>query len=92
MTQSIAREFGPVGLHVSHVIIDGVIDIPSNDGGSKDKSEGKIDPDTVSILTILSDPLLTRLNQIADTYWYLHTQPQSGFTHELEIRPSGENW
>jgi short-subunit dehydrogenase len=48
--QSLAREFGPQGVHVAHVILDGVIDIPRtkewtvNDG----KEDGKISPDAVS--------------------------------------------
>jgi hypothetical protein len=30
--------------------------------------------------------------QIADTYWYLHTQPRTTFTHELDMRPYVEKW
>lgn len=50
--QSLAREFGPQGVHVAHVIVDGVIDIPRtksynvNDG----KEDGKISSDAVSTL------------------------------------------
>jgi len=49
LSQSLAREFGPQGVHVAHTVIDGVIDIPRtkawnpNDG----KPDGKIDPDAV---------------------------------------------
>jgi NAD(P)-dependent dehydrogenase (short-subunit alcohol dehydrogenase family) len=50
-TQSLAREFGPQGVHVAHAIIDGVIDIPRTkewaaNGGVED---GKIRPDAVSL-------------------------------------------
>lgn len=50
--QSLAREFGPKGVHVAHSIVDGVIDIPRTkewpvNGGVED---GKIDPDAVSVL------------------------------------------
>jgi hypothetical protein len=51
LTQSLAREFGPKGVHVAHAIIDGVIDIPRTksyttvNGGVED---GKISPDAVS--------------------------------------------
>ncbi|RVX67090.1 hypothetical protein B0A52_08333 [Exophiala mesophila] len=76
LVQSLAREFGPKGVHVSHAIIDGIIDTPATKDYMKDAGpDAKIDPDT-----------------IAETYWYLHTQPKSGFTHELEIRPSSERW
>jgi NAD(P)-dependent dehydrogenase (short-subunit alcohol dehydrogenase family) len=37
LAQSLAREYGPKGIHVSHVIIDGVIDIPSSSEMMKDK-------------------------------------------------------
>jgi NAD(P)-dependent dehydrogenase (short-subunit alcohol dehydrogenase family) len=32
LSQSLAREFGPQGIHVAHAIIDGVIDIPRTKG------------------------------------------------------------
>ncbi|KAI9056015.1 hypothetical protein LZ554_000947 [Drepanopeziza brunnea f. sp. 'monogermtubi'] len=75
--QSLAREFGPQGIHVAHAIIDGVIDIPRTkewavNGGVED---GKISPDA-----------------IADSYWYLHTQPRSHFTQELDMRPFVEKF
>jgi len=75
--QSLAREFGPKGVHVAHAIIDGVIDIPRTkewpvNGGVED---GKIASDA-----------------IADSYWYLHTQPRSHFTQELDVRPYVEKF
>jgi len=50
--QSLAREFGPKGIHVAHVIQDGVIDIPRTkewpvNGGVP---EGKINSDAVSFI------------------------------------------
>ncbi|TGO25708.1 hypothetical protein BPAE_0074g00170 [Botrytis paeoniae] len=76
-TQSLAREFGPKGIHVAHAIIDGVIDIPRTkewqaNGGVED---GKIKADA-----------------IADAYWYLHTQHRSHFTQELDVRPYVEKF
>jgi len=75
--QSLAREFGPKGIHIAHAIIDGVIDIPRTkdwqaNGGVED---GKINSDA-----------------IADSYWYLHTQPRSHFTQELDMRPYVEKF
>ena len=49
MAQSLAREFGPQGVHVAHAVIDGVIDIPRTK--EWDLGEGrKIDPNAVSAL------------------------------------------
>lgn len=69
MHQSLAREFGPKGVHVAHAVIDGVIDIPrtkewaANDG----VEDGKISPDAVSciirLLRGLTDFLVHRLRK-----------------------------
>ncbi|KAK5660941.1 hypothetical protein OQA88_12316 [Cercophora sp. LCS_1] len=70
--QSLAREFGPKGVHVAHAIIDGVIDIPRTKhyNVNEGKEDGKI-----------------RADSIAEDYWHLHTQHRSGFTQELDLRP-----
>ena len=75
--QSLAREFGPKGVHVAHAIIDGGIDTPWSKGWvvNNGVEDGKISPDG-----------------IADAYWHLHTQPRSTFTQELDIRPYVEKW
>ncbi|KAI5928058.1 short chain dehydrogenase [Camillea tinctor] len=75
--QSLAREFGPRGVHVAHAIIDGVIDIPRTsayvvNNGAED---GKINADS-----------------IAESYWNLHTQHRSGFTQEIDLRPYVEKF
>ncbi|KAK0747543.1 hypothetical protein B0T21DRAFT_379569 [Apiosordaria backusii] len=77
LTQSLAREFGPQGVHVAHVIVDGVIDIPGTkqweaNGGVED---GKLSADA-----------------IAESYWHLHTQHRSAFTQELDLRPYVEKF
>jgi NAD(P)-dependent dehydrogenase (short-subunit alcohol dehydrogenase family) len=50
LTQSLAREFGPQGVHVAHAIIDGVIDVPRLKGMviNEGKADSKISPDAVS--------------------------------------------
>lgn len=51
LSQSLAREFGPKGVHVSHAIIDGVIDIPRTKEWLKDVGpDAKISADGVSYL------------------------------------------
>lgn len=50
MSQSLAREFGPQGIHVSHAIIDGIIDTEKTKGFMQDKPDGKIDPNWVGAL------------------------------------------
>lgn len=75
--QSLAREFQPQGVHVAHVIVDGVIDIPrtksfSVNGGVEDS---KLNADA-----------------IADSYWHLHQQRRSAWTQELDLRPFVEKF
>lgn len=76
LSQSLAKEFGPQGVHVSHAIIDGVIDIPRTKEWLKDAGpDAKISADG-----------------IADAYWHLHTQPRTTLTWEIDIRPYVEKW
>ena len=51
IAQSLAREFGPQGVHVAHAIIDGVIDIPRTSEWKFDASDAKISPDAVRAIT-----------------------------------------
>jgi NAD(P)-dependent dehydrogenase (short-subunit alcohol dehydrogenase family) len=80
LAQSMARELGPEGIHVAHVVIDGAIDtefIRTNAPqryALKDR-EGILSPDA-----------------IAETYWQLHMQPRSAWTHEMDLRPWMETW
>ncbi|KAL4964956.1 oxidoreductase, short chain dehydrogenase/reductase family [Aspergillus stella-maris] len=48
LAQSLAREFGPKGVHVSHVIVDGVIDIPRTKGWLNDTPDAKLDPGAIA--------------------------------------------
>ncbi|KID80504.1 uncharacterized protein G6M90_00g008680 [Metarhizium brunneum] len=77
ITQSLAREFGPQGVHVALAIIDGVIDTPW--GKERTANNGVADGKIAA-------------EAIAESYWHLHTQPRSAFTHELDIRPYVEKF
>lgn len=50
LAQSLAREFGPRGVHVAHAIVDGIIATEQTRGYMTDKPDAKIDPDWVSAL------------------------------------------
>ncbi len=71
LTQSLARELGPRGVHVAHVIIDGQI----RSERTAHLAEGR-PPDG------LLDPAA-----IAEAYYQLHRQPRSAWTQELDLRP-----
>ncbi|KAG0666640.1 hypothetical protein C6P46_004306 [Rhodotorula mucilaginosa] len=76
LAQNLAREFGPQGVHVSHVMVDGLIDTERVRGmmGSGD-ADSRIDP-----------------NAIAETFLNLAQQPRSCWTHEVDVRPFAEKW
>lgn len=78
LAQGVAREFGPQGIHVVHVVIDGVID--------GDRARRQF-PDYVKAKG--EDGLLQR-DAIADAYWAMHCQHPSAWTHELDLRPYKE--
>lgn len=100
LTQSLAREFGPQGVHVAHAIIDGAIDVPKmaayKDQITGGKPDAMLSPESVSLLStelnVMRWMMLTLLKQIADSYFYLHTQHRSAFTQELDLRPYSEKF
>jgi NAD(P)-dependent dehydrogenase (short-subunit alcohol dehydrogenase family) len=76
LAQSMAREFGPQGVHVSHVIVDGQINTPRMREMSPDREDH----------TLLSP------EAIAETYWQLHSQDRTAWTLELDLRPAVESF
>jgi NAD(P)-dependent dehydrogenase (short-subunit alcohol dehydrogenase family) len=80
LAQSMAREFGPQGIHVAHVVIDGAIDTEFIRANFPERAALK---DRGGIL----DP-----EAIAEVYWQLHSQPRSAWTHEMDLRPWLEAW
>jgi NAD(P)-dependent dehydrogenase (short-subunit alcohol dehydrogenase family) len=75
MAHSMARELGPLGVHVAHVRIDGAINTTFIRGNfpqryALKKQDGILNPDPV-----------------ADPYWMLHLQPRDAWTHERDLRP-----
>jgi NAD(P)-dependent dehydrogenase (short-subunit alcohol dehydrogenase family) len=80
LSQSFAREFGPKGVHVAHVIIDGGID------GERLRQSA---PQRAAEL---GDDGLLKPDDIADTYWHLHRQPRSAWSQEIDLRPSSESF
>jgi NAD(P)-dependent dehydrogenase (short-subunit alcohol dehydrogenase family) len=78
LAQGMAREFSPQGIHVVHTIIDGAID------GERARTHF---PDYVKAKG--KDGLL-QLDAIAETYWAIHQQHPSAWTHEFDLRPYKE--
>lgn len=80
LAQSMARELGPEGIHVGHVIVDGAIDtvwikemFPER--YALKEQDGVLNPDA-----------------IAETYWTFHCQPRNAWSFETDLRPWVEKW
>ncbi|ROL71879.1 glucose 1-dehydrogenase [Pseudomonas chlororaphis] len=80
LAQSMARELGPLNIHVAHVVVDGAIDTDFIRDNFPEKyalkdQDGILNPE-----------------HIAENYWYLHSQPRDAWTFELDLRPWNERW
>jgi NAD(P)-dependent dehydrogenase (short-subunit alcohol dehydrogenase family) len=78
IAQSMARELGPKGIHVAHVVIDGGIN------GHRLLSRA---PDLIKQRG--GDGLLST-DAIAETYWSIHRQSRTAWAHEVDLRPFKE--
>ena len=83
MAQSMARELGPQGIHVAHLVIDAGVDTAFV--RDRVKARGG-DPENLPPDTLMNPA------SIAEAYWRLHTQTRDAWTHELDLRPYGETW
>ena len=80
LAQSMARELGPRGIHVGHVVVDGAIDTEFirttfPERYALKEQDGILNPE-----------------HIAENYWHLHRQPRDAWTFELDLRPYMERW
>ncbi len=76
LAQALARELWPKGIHVAHIIIDGVIRENESEPGAENQT---------------AEPLMNPA-AIADAYWGLIQQDQSAWTMELDLRPHREKF
>ena len=76
LAQSMGRSLGPAGVHVSYVIIDGIIDLERTRASRPD----------------LPDEHFMQPDDIAESVYQLTCQHRSAWTFELDLRPYGEKW
>jgi NAD(P)-dependent dehydrogenase (short-subunit alcohol dehydrogenase family) len=76
LSESIARDLGPRGIHVAYVLIDAVIDVPR----MRERMSGA------------PDEFFIKPSAIADELWHLHSQDRSAWSFLTELRPFGEKW
>ena len=76
LTESMARHLGPSGIHVSLLILDGVV------GGPETRAQFRDRPDDAFIAP----------DAIASTALQLTLQDRSGWSFEVDLRPFNEKW
>ncbi len=76
LSESIARDLGPRGIHVAYVLIDAVIDVPR----MRER------------LREAPDEFFIKPSAIAEELWHLYTQDRSAWSFLTELRPFAEKW
>jgi len=76
LAQSLAREVGPLGVHVAHIVIDGIIN-------TNKVQAREMERETYTLLSPYA---------IAENYWQLYQQDYTAWTLELDLRPAVENF
>jgi NAD(P)-dependent dehydrogenase (short-subunit alcohol dehydrogenase family) len=80
IAQSMAREYGPLGIHVAHVVVDG--------GIRGDRILNRMP----NLINERGEDGLLGIDAIADAYWLIHRQQRSAWTHEIDLRPFKETF
>ncbi|MGQ7269974.1 SDR family NAD(P)-dependent oxidoreductase [Marinobacter sp. V034] len=80
LAQSMARELGPQGIHVGHVVVDGLL---------RNEATAEFLPD---LYASKGDDGIIEPDDLAEVYWQLHNQPRSAWTFEQDVRPFSESW
>jgi NAD(P)-dependent dehydrogenase (short-subunit alcohol dehydrogenase family) len=80
MAQALAKDYGPRGVHVGHVVVDGAI------------NGERIQTFLPEYLEKLGEDGALEPDAIAEAYWFLHNQPRNSWTFELDVRPFKETW
>ena len=77
LAESIAREYGPQGIHVAYFIVDASIDTP--------RTRPILAPDK-------PDDFFAKPTAIAEEVFRVTHQDRSAWSFRVELRPFGENW
>lgn len=86
LAQVITREYQPQGIHAAHIIIDGPVDGKLIGGWSRRKWTREGEEQKLADI----DAFLLQPADLSHSYWFLHTQPRSAWTHELDVRSQKE--
>lgn len=77
LAQSLAKAYARRGVHVAHVRLDCTLDVPQ----VREWLGEQFDVEQTA-----------NCDDVADTYWWVHRQPRSAWSNEVELRPYTETW
>jgi NAD(P)-dependent dehydrogenase (short-subunit alcohol dehydrogenase family) len=80
VAQAMARELGPKGIHVAHVVIDGMIDSAATRNRFPERVKD------------LGRDAMLATDAIAELYYQVHAQARSAWTFEADLRPWAEKF
>lgn len=86
LCQIITREYQPQGIHAAFIVVDSPVDGKLIGGVRRRQWEREGAKEKLEDL----DAYLLQPADLAQTYWFLHTQPRSAWTHEIDVRPQKE--
>jgi len=82
LCQSLNAQYAPLGIHIAHIVVDGAVDAPDTLGRMLGPEKFQRLRETRGAKGDLLLPA-----KMAETYWHLHQQHRSAWTHELDLRP-----
>ena len=87
LCQVITREYQPQGIHAAHIIVDGPVDGKLIGGVTRRRWQREDENEKLEQV----DSYLVQPTDLAETYWFLHNQPKSTWTHEIDVRAQKES-
>ena len=85
VAESAARELGPRGIHVAHLVIDAGVDT------AWVRERIKVQEGETALAALEPDRLM-RPESVAEAYWQIYREPRDAWSFEREIRPFAEQW
>ena len=77
LSQSLAKAYSKDGVHIVHVRLDCDLDMPLMREIYGDEFDSS---------------QMANTDDVAESYWWVHQQPRSAWSNELELRPYTEEW
>ena len=77
LAQNFAKAYAKDGVHVAHVRLDCALDVPAVRAYYGDQ---------------FNETNTSNTDDVAESYWWIHQQPKSAWSNEVEIRPYTEEW